>query len=124
MAHSLVLGRAQDVPAQIRVPRQAVAASGKSAHTIISFARPKYRTSTLKPMTYPSLVCPLSTISGLVSAFSAGTLACLVRSNTYTSPITVFVAIRSGFCGMYRALLTSPVCGIDWITLMRGLAAV
>lgn len=60
---------------------------------------------------HPSLVWPTSFASGL-QTLVVGILLCFVRSKMNIVALGDMVAIMSGFCGMYRALLTSPSCGI------------
>ena len=79
-------------------------------HTVMSSDAPKTYPDLLgfHASPNPSLVCPTSLISGLQTPPLSGSLACFVRSKMRTSPVTDLVAIKSGFCGIYLALLTSP----------------
>ncbi len=52
------------------------------------------------PVTYPSLAWPTKRMSGLQIPSEEGTDVCLVRSKIYTGPITVRVAMISGFPGI------------------------
>lgn len=54
----------------------------------------------------PSPPCP--TNSTCAFTVPLGVELCFVRSNTNVRPSGAIVAIKSGFCGIYRALFTSP----------------
>lgn len=56
-------------------------------------------------------------MSGLHFPSALGFKLCFVLSKIYVGPKTVRVAIKSMFCGQYRARLTSPSWLIFWMIL-------
>jgi hypothetical protein len=72
-------------------------------------------------LTHPSVFNPFNTISGLHSPPAGALEGCFVLSKILTSPLIAFVANKSVFWGIYRALLISPSWLIVWTTLIRGL---
>lgn len=114
VADGHVLGRTEDVARLDRVPAQSIARLGQNrSRTTSSQFQPRRKTVRVgewrgKKATHPSLLCPVSRMSGLQVPPGLASLACFVRSNTYTSPLVVLVASRLGFWGMYRARLISP----------------
>ena len=72
-------------------------------------------------MTYPSVFKPCKIMSGLHSPPAGALEGCFVLSKILTSPLIAFVANKSVFWGIYRALLISPSWLIVWTTLIRGL---
>lgn len=102
-----------------RHPEYDPASMGSTLNRTFKFDQCRaHKPSCLNRRTHPSLRCPTSVILGL-NSFS-GSLGYFVRSKIYTSPDTAFVASRSGFCGMYRARLTSFRCVMRWMIDTRG----
>jgi hypothetical protein len=113
VAHRLVLGCAENMALLIRIPCKPeplmpIVSMSDLVHNNSGSSSNSGGGGRSKRNTDPSLVWPTSRMSGLHTPPRSGSLGCLVRSKTSTSPDTALVAIMSGFCGMYRARLTSP----------------
>lgn len=114
------------IPRKYQQPDRAQRRSSHQWHTVISSEAPRIcppftgfqakpnlpvislRYISSNQTTHPSFVCPTNLISGLQTPPLGGSLECFVRSKMSTCPEIAFVASKSGFCGIYRARLTSP----------------